>query len=383
MNNRSYNIQADLAHFRMENYWFRYSDFVPRLYNWCLDMGFKPGKIMPSRSFCVDESQGYPIILLTKHFGSFPFNHGHVGGIMACDRHAAHAHHGKDLVIVHASHVGYDPESYEFGTFRYSQTKHSKCSNSCGKISNTIEWYLNEYNFASDHILVDMRADTCHITIDNQYLLPNRERGLVLNLNKIVEHQIKDEFIPVSVKSTACTFVASEQFRKRMNWFFKVNQGAQPIGDALLPEYFSFKTDLGEKVDTSRQLERNILNAMPGIVTSVEPMLTAAQVNTQAEFDRAYRSISQDPAYQNRNLLYISGLHVDISPPKGQNFILTKFIPWAAYIQLKNGDRFILEQDQLYQKIKDSNEVNPDQLDFDEVIQSMEDASPISLHLPY
>jgi len=64
-------------------------------------------------------------------------------------------------------------------------------------------------------------------------------------------------------------------------------------------------------------------------------------------------------------------------------FIITKFIPWAAYIQLKNGESFILEQDQLYQKINTSKEDNPDQLDFDEVIQLMQDASPVYLHLPY
>ena len=57
---------------------------------------------MPSRAFCSDESQGYPIILITKHFGTFPFNHGLVGGIVATDRHAPHSHHGKDLVIIQA-----------------------------------------------------------------------------------------------------------------------------------------------------------------------------------------------------------------------------------------------------------------------------------------
>ena len=101
------NVQARIGNFRMDHYWFRYSNFVPRLYNWVLDLGFEKGKIMPSRAFCSDESQGYPIILLAKHFGAFPFNHGQVGGIVATDRHGPHAHHGKDLAIILASHVGY------------------------------------------------------------------------------------------------------------------------------------------------------------------------------------------------------------------------------------------------------------------------------------
>ena len=86
----------------------RYNQFVSRAYNLSKSLGFTPGEIMPSRAFCSDESQGYPIILMAKHFGTFPFDHGQVGGVIATDRHGPHAHHGKDLVIIHASHVGYD-----------------------------------------------------------------------------------------------------------------------------------------------------------------------------------------------------------------------------------------------------------------------------------
>ena len=57
----------------------RYSDFVLRAYNLAKSLGFTPGKIMPPRAFCLDESQGYPVILIAKHFGVFPFNHGRVG----------------------------------------------------------------------------------------------------------------------------------------------------------------------------------------------------------------------------------------------------------------------------------------------------------------
>lgn len=377
------NVQASLGHFRMENYWFRYSNFVPRLYNWCRDLGFDPEKIMPSRAFCSDESQGYPVILLAKHFGVFPFNHGQVGGIMACDRHAPHSHHGQDLVIIHASHVGYDAKNWKFGTFRRSQTEHGECSSNCGKIHGTLEWYLKEYEFARNHILVDMRNDHCKLTIDNQYLSKSHERSLLLNLDKMVEHNLDGDILPTSIQSSSRTFQASEHFRHHMDWFFNINEGKQPIGDALLPEYFSFQTDLQEDVNGSRQLEQNLIGAMPWIVSSAEPMLTAAQANTQAEFDRAFRSISQDSAYQGKNLLYISGLHVDVSPSEGQQFILTKFIPWAAYIQLKNGESYVLEQDELFEKLNSSSEDNPDQLDFDKAIQLMEETAPVYLHLPY
>ena len=81
------NMVEPVGGFQMQGMMMRYNLFMPRLYNWCLSLGFKPGKIMPSRAFCSDESQGYPIIIIAKHFGTFPFNHRRVGGIVATDRH--------------------------------------------------------------------------------------------------------------------------------------------------------------------------------------------------------------------------------------------------------------------------------------------------------
>jgi hypothetical protein len=121
---------------------------------------------------------------------------------------------------------------------------------------------------------------------------------------------------------------------------------------------------------------------MPRIVTSKEPLLTAAQANTQAEFDRSYRSISQEPAYKGRNLLYISGLNIDISPEEGQLFPLTKFIPWAAYVQLKTGECYVLEQDELFDLLNQQSEENSAQISLDDAIQEMEEKEEVVLHLP-
>ena len=88
-------FQKVLNDFKLEGMMIRYSQFVPRLYNLCLSLGMQPGKIIPSRAYCSDESQGFPVILIAKQFGTFPFNHGLVGGIVSTDRHAPHATHGK------------------------------------------------------------------------------------------------------------------------------------------------------------------------------------------------------------------------------------------------------------------------------------------------
>jgi hypothetical protein len=65
-------MRADL---KIEGMAIRYSQFVPRLYNFCLSLGFQRNRMMPSRAFCSDESQGYPTILVAQHFGTFPFDH--------------------------------------------------------------------------------------------------------------------------------------------------------------------------------------------------------------------------------------------------------------------------------------------------------------------
>ena len=77
---------------------------------------------------------------------------------------------------------------------------------------------------------------------------------------------------------------------------------------------------------------------MPYVVTSKWPAQTAAQANTQVEFDRAFRTIIKEPRYKNKKILCISGLNVDISPQEGQVFPLTKFILWAAYVQDEQGN---------------------------------------------
>ena len=118
---------------------------------------------------------------------------------------------------------------------------------------------------------------------------------------------------------------------------------------------------------------------MPYIVNSESPALTAAQANTQIEFDRAYRSIAQDPAYKGKNVLFISGLNVDISPRKEQLFPLTKFIPWAAYIHDKNGQQQIWEQNKLYEKLMQQSIENPDQISIEDEIEIMRNTKEIVL----
>ena len=362
-----------LGSFKMAEVAMRYNQFVSRTYNLSKSLGFTPGKIMPSRAFCSDESQGYPIILIAKNFGTFPFNHGQVGGVISTDRHGPHSHHGKDLVIIHASHVGYDPESGRFGVYRRLQTEDNKETTCCGKICASLDWYLKEFEFASSNILLSKDGNKNLITIDNRLLHSEREQGLMLKLDKLIEKSDLGQINAIKSKSTSKVFLASKQLVENIGENYCTDGNSMEIGKHLSSELFSFSRQSND------HMENNLINAMPYIVTSKWPALKAAQVNTQVEFDNAFRSVVQEPEYQGKRLLFISGLNVDISPQKGQLFPLTKFIPWAAYHQTPDGKHETWEQAELYDRLKSQSSENPDQVDLEEVIKIMGSVNEIKL----
>jgi len=376
------NIRALMADFHVAGMMLRYSTFVPQLYNLCKSLGFEPGKIMPSRAFCSDENQGYPIILITKHFGVFPFNHGQVGGIVATDRHAPHAEHGRDMVIIHASHVGYDPERGVFGAYRRIQSEDRHLTASCGKIEAVLRWYQDEYAFARDNILLERQGEDYLVTIDNQLLRENRDEGLFLNLDRLADPAAGREFRPVRCRSTAKSLPAAPELRRLMaNDGWTVGRG-EPIGQRLLPEYFRFKRDIQGDLEGRSHLEQNLFDPMAWIVTSLHPLLTAAQVNTQVEFDRTFRTIVREHGYRGKRVVYISGLHIDISPQADQRFPLTKFVPWAAFVQQPDGSHYTLEQVELFARLREQPSENPDQIDLEESIHQMELARQIHVEAP-
>ncbi len=129
-------------------------------------------------------------------------------------------------------------------------------------------------------------------------------------------------------------------------------------------------------------MERNLGRYMSQIVTTSFPVLTAAVANTQIEFDRAYRTIVKEAGYQGKNLAFIAGINIDISPQKGQLFPLTKFVPWAAYIQTLDGKQFTLEQEEIVAALNAQSTKNPDRIELSKAIQIMEKTPEIKIALP-
>lgn len=375
------NMLEPVGGFPMQGMMMRYNLFMPRLYNWCMSLGFEAGKIMPSRAFCSDESQGYPIIMMAKHFGTFPFNHGMVGGIVATDRHGPHADHGKDLVIIQASHVGYDPKTNIFGTYRRLQTTSQECSPNCGKVQDVMNWYQNEYQFAQQNILLHTLSGNPCIIVDNQLLREDRKEGLLLNLDELIETESNRQRLPLKVLSTAKVFAASSGLIKKADESAFSSSKPQAIDSRLSAEMFYFRHDIPQMEEGIHHLEHNLIRYMPQIITSKSPSLTAAQINTQIEFDRTFRTIVKEHSYKGRKVLFIAGLHIDISPQPGQLFPLTKFIPWAAYNQDRDGSNSTFEQAELMQALEQQSTSNPDQIDMEAAILSMTEAEEIKVEL--
>jgi hypothetical protein len=383
-------IIRKLAPFKVDGLAIPYPEFVPKLYNFFISLGFRKGLIMPSRAFCSDENQGWPIILLTKHFGTFPFNHGRVGGIVATDRHGPHAHHGEDSVIVQASHVGYDPDSGAYGTCTRPKMEGTCISPSCGKITHVITPYLEKYQNAKERIFLHRDEKGKHlITVKNLFIdfdIHPVKDGLVLNLENIVKKNADGKIVPIAAISTGQTYDISEKFREKIDatgYAWTTGDG-EKIGDHLTSDLFYFRQEFHE-TDESLLLEKNLIEFMPTIVTSPNPPLRAAKINIQLEFVRTMNSIRRGGEYAGKNLLYIAGLNIDISEHK-KHPATTYFVPWAGYIQLKDGAsveyEHPVEQDRLFDLIVAQEGENPEQVDLKEQIGRMLAAPRFDIRSP-
>lgn len=354
----------------------RYNVFAPRLYNYCLELGFRPGLMMPSRAFCSDETQGNPVILLMQQFGVFPFDHGRVGGRVATDRHGPHSHHGEDFVIVQASHVGYDPVSGAWGTYPRLRTANRHFGDNCGKLCAVLSWYQHTYRSAQRAVQFGGLGEHRAVFIDTPLLNPLREEGLFVELGRLIDPATP---APIRNFSTAKAFVAAPEWGDRLPPDTWTRPERTPIGAHLTADMFRFRRTVVDGPEGPDQLEAEIASAMPQLVTSAHPPLDAARYHTQIEFDRTYRSLTEGDAYAGRNLLFVAGINVDVAPEDGAPFPRTKFVPWAAYSRLKDGTERLLEQEELVATLSRQPTENGNQISFDAAIGAMAGASYVPL----
>ena len=357
-----------------------YSEFMPRLHKWLDTLGFDRHLTMPSRAFCSDETQGCPTIQIKRQFGVFPFDHGVVGGLLAVDRHGPHSHHGEDMLLVQASHVGVDDETGLYGAVRRVKMRGGDLGATCGKLCGAIEPFIDDYELCINTTLATIRDDgRVMIDVDTQFLQKDRPMGTVLKYDKLFAKALDNQFLPPqNVSSIRASFFASETFASHFITTLereRTVKGAppveknkpMPIGRALTARYFSCVYHSPPLDEPHSVVLANLIPTMPAIVTHEHPALAAAIANTQAEFESSYRSVSSTPHYKGRNFMYIAGINVDVSPSKEaaqqhrSEFMRTRFIPWAAYYHTRDGRRELLEQEEVALKLSSFAEVTAEE----------------------
>lgn len=357
---------------------FRFSQFAPRLYNYCTGkMGMRHGTIMPARAFCSDGSQGYPTMLLAKHFGTFPFDYGQIGGTFDFNRSPAVVTHGRDLVVVQATHVGYDPATKQYGKYPRHRTAlepdEVAFTSNCGHVAGVTKPYIKAYQSATSHTQIGRCAKTGEYTVymrnfflsDCSARYKNRVRFDIKRMFKSQDY--------VEVDPVARTFIASSEFSAHLDkypQFQKLTAGdtAVPLGNALTPEWFTFERT---GMDARPFYEENLKEIMEWVVIQPEPMLAAAQGCVQAEFHRFLSEVHFAKAmFDQKNMFYIAGVIVDVAPEPEQLrgddafFPRTLFVPWAAYEQRyleaeKKLEKQVWDQDKCFAELEACSVDNP------------------------
>jgi hypothetical protein len=247
-----------------------------------------------------------------------------------------------------------------------------------------VEWYLKLYRIAQSDVLLERRSDQLYLRIDNGLLRGSREEGLFLNMPRLVRSDAEGNFTPTHTHSTAKSFLASAALQRELAHLEpELQDGRQmPMGKWLKPDMFYYRRKLDDTVLGRDHMENNLVYPMPWIVASPWPALTAAQINTQVEFDRALRTVNRARSFSGKCVFYISGLNIDISPHPGDAFPTTKFVPWAAFLRNTNGEKLILEQAELVELLHEQGQENPDQIELDSAIRDMSEAESVEIKIP-
>jgi len=206
--------------------------------------------------------------------------------------------------------------SHRFGVYQRARTAGRGFGDNCGKLCAVLHWYQGEYDHAQRNILFGAIEEKPAVFIDNHLLLPDRPEGLFLRLDRLVA---ANQSGPLKTLSTSKAFLMAPDLANTLSadvW----RQGRTPIGDRLTADMFFFRRTPVEGPEGHDLLETSLGPAMPALVTSAHPALDAARYHTQVEFDRTYRSFLGGQDYRGKNLLFVAGLNIDVSPPESMPY---------------------------------------------------------------
>lgn len=315
-----------------------YEEFLPRLKNYCLSLGFRKPIVTIAEPSVELETMSVedPPIPAENNTG--------------CP--------GNDSVIILSARVPYEPSWGVYSGLPRPLIHETTCCRNEGTTSNFIAPYLGLYRFAQKHIYL-----TCHERDQYLIVLPSdlinggeksEGKNIKILLDKIVEPDEKGCFSSHSVSDSFVSFPLSAQFLDLLkdNGFSWIAGKTQKIGDFLAADLFVFE-DIQQPIDChwgKSPFVETLLPFMNRIVTNTNPQLLAATIHLQSEFSRAIDDVLHNHGEKDaENLLCIAGLDIDAAAfrGKGEHY----FVPWTAFLQL--GGRVDepdnqLEQDDLF-----------------------------------
>jgi hypothetical protein len=152
-------------------------------------------------------------------------------------------------VLIQASHVGYDPDTGEFGVYRRLHMAHAGHTCSCGKIGQILEGYRQEYRYAQDNIRLLRHEGKPAIFIDHALLSRERNQGLFLVAENLVAGAVDRRLpAPLATRSTGVVFAAAEGLLARLGEAAWPDAGNVPIGARLMAEDFYFLRNWGDTI---------------------------------------------------------------------------------------------------------------------------------------
>ena len=164
--------------------------------------------------------------------------------------------------------------------------------------------------------------------------------------------------------------------KEALGWAADENAG-RAIGGFLRADAFEFRKKQLDRNEPNYFLERHLLANIQEIVTSAAPFLTAALAASQLEFERTVATLVGNPLYKGKNLMYVAGVNIDVSPSKVEKNILgdTMFLPVASLLIDSAGKRYTMQAKPLTAALERQPVENPIAVSFDAAVK-MTNAQP-------
>lgn len=305
-----------------------YEEFLLRLKNFCLSLGFTKAITLTSETLPAQDGRSADTTDSSWAAQNIPESV------------------AQDLVIILSTKVPYEPNWGVYGGLPRPLIHERTDRRTDGAVSHFIAPYLAQYHFAQNHIYLTCKeAGKYLVTLPVDLIDEETDssgKQLKIRLDKFTEPDDSGNAVPVMVTDSFLSFPLSEQFLQylRENSFSWEAGKVQRIGALLSAELFVFKeiqksgTDYGNSGNDGGKSSfvKTLLPDMNRIVTHANPQLRAAIIYLKNEFNRLVDELLHVQVDDRAaNLLCVAGLDIDVASFKGRG--QHYFVPWAAYWQ--------------------------------------------------